>query len=375
MTQIGDKLRRAREEKGYDFQRVAEETRIAKHYLAALEAEDFSVFPGDPYAIGFLRNYAEYLGLDSNELAASFRTIRIQEQPVPIQELIPARRTNPLVFVVVALVVVVLALAAYLVFGRGKDDPGASLSAPHVPVEYRMDAPSIEKRLWAGDSILVSVGSETWKVVLSDLGDGAIFDTPMGQRRLSLGEETAIDFDKNGQPDLRILLTDLDKKNSSRGANLRLSLIGTFPQVAPATDAAVPATGSPQAAAATAEGAAGMTASQTAPREGAIFEGQKSSYPFVVSISFRAPCMFRYEVDKRDRDERYYAKGDTVSINANNMVRLWASNAQAAVVLVQASGGKTSAIDLGDPGEVAVKRIAWTQNDNGSYTLSLFDVD
>ncbi|MEI6386392.1 MAG: helix-turn-helix transcriptional regulator [Spirochaetota bacterium] len=375
MTQIGDKLRRAREEKGFDFERVAEETRIAKHYLAALEEEDFSVFPGDPYAIGFLRNYAEFLGLDSNELAASFRTIRIQEQPVPIQQLIPARRTNPLVFVVVALALVVAALAAFLMFGRGKGDPGASLSAPHVPTEYRMDAPSIEKRLWAGDSMLVSVGSETWKVVLAVLGDGAIFDTPMGQRRLSLGEETAIDFDKNGQPDLRILLTDLDKKNSSRGANLRFSLIGASPQVAPTAPATASAAGSPQAATATAEGSAGQGPSQTVPREGAIFEGQKSSYPFVVSVSFRAPCMFRYEVDKRDRDERYYAKGDTVSINANNMVRLWASNAQAAVVLVQASGGKTSAIDLGDPGEVAVKRIAWTQNDNGSYTLSLFDVD
>ena len=85
--------------------------------------------------------------------------------------------------------------------------------------------------------------------------------------------------------------------------------------------------------------------------------------------------MFRYEVDKRDRDERYYQKGDTISINANNAVKLWASNAQSAAVVVQASGGKTAEIDLGNSGEIAVKRIAWIQTDSGGYALSLFEVD
>ena len=68
MTPIGEQLRAARERKGLTLDRVADETNIAKRYLAGLEAEDFTVFPGDPYVIGFLRNYADYLGLASDEL-------------------------------------------------------------------------------------------------------------------------------------------------------------------------------------------------------------------------------------------------------------------------------------------------------------------
>jgi hypothetical protein len=85
--------------------------------------------------------------------------------------------------------------------------------------------------------------------------------------------------------------------------------------------------------------------------------------------------MFRYEVDKRDRDERYYRKGDTVTVNAQNSLRLWASNAQAVKLTVQASGGKSADLDIGGAGEIAVKRIAWTQGDSGGWVLGASEVD
>jgi hypothetical protein len=106
-----------------------------------------------------------------------------------------------------------------------------------------------------------------------------------------------------------------------------------------------------------------------------LFESGKTPYPFVVSVTFRGSCMFRYEVDKRDRDERYYRKGETVTVNANNSLRIWASNAQTVKMTVQASGGKSADLEIGGPGEVAVKRIAWTQGDSGTWILGASDVD
>jgi hypothetical protein len=85
--------------------------------------------------------------------------------------------------------------------------------------------------------------------------------------------------------------------------------------------------------------------------------------------------MLRYEVDKRDRDERYYRKGETVTVNAQNSLKLWASNAQAVKLTIQASGGKSADLDIGGAGEVAVKRIAWAQGDSGSWILGASDVD
>ena len=95
----------------------------------------------------------------------------------------------------------------------------------------------------------------------------------------------------------------------------------------------------------------------------------------MVSVAFRGSCLFRYEADKRDRDERYYRKGEALTVNASNSVKLWASNAQSTKLSILASGGKSSELYLGGAGEVAVKRLSWAQTEAGTWALSASDVD
>ena len=83
MDSFGDRLRESRESQSYTLDHIARDTRISKRYLQALEKEDFSVFPGETYLIGFLRNYTQYLGLDSDEFLTLYRNIKIQEQGRP----------------------------------------------------------------------------------------------------------------------------------------------------------------------------------------------------------------------------------------------------------------------------------------------------
>jgi len=378
MSPIGETLRAARDQKGLTLERVAEETNIAKRYLAALEAEDFSVFPGDPYAIGFLRNYADYLGLPADEYAAAFKNMRIQEQPVPIQDLIPRRRMPPIVLGGIgALCVLLLVGAGWLIFrSRSSGSMETTASPDRVPVEYALDTPRAEKRLFEGDSLIIASGAEKYKIVLAKISDAVNLDTPLGAMRLGLGEEGTIDFDKNGEPDLIILVGDFAKKDPSRGALMRFAGPGAT-EAAKASDVAAPTShGAPAAPAAEApQPPPPEPAPSASSKNSVLFEAAKSPYPFVVSVTFRGPCLFRYEVDRRDRDERYYHKGETITINANNAVKVWASNAQSTKVVVQASGGKSSDVDLGGAGEVAVKRIAWTQGESGVYALNVFDVD
>ena len=84
MEALGEKLKTTREQKGFTFDQIARDTNITRRYLEALEKEDFSQFPGEPYLLGFLRNYGEYLGLDVQELISAYRTIKLQEQPIPV---------------------------------------------------------------------------------------------------------------------------------------------------------------------------------------------------------------------------------------------------------------------------------------------------
>ncbi len=66
-------LRRARENHGQDVRSVAQVLRIRQAYLEALESGSFDKLPGTAYALGFLRTYAEYLGLNANNIVDRFK--------------------------------------------------------------------------------------------------------------------------------------------------------------------------------------------------------------------------------------------------------------------------------------------------------------
>ncbi|WP_162913235.1 helix-turn-helix domain-containing protein [Rhodospirillaceae bacterium SYSU D60014] len=70
---VGDLLRRTREGFGQDIDAVAMQLRIRNNYLRAIETGRFRDLPGSTYAVGFVRTYAEYLGLDAQEVLRRFR--------------------------------------------------------------------------------------------------------------------------------------------------------------------------------------------------------------------------------------------------------------------------------------------------------------
>ena len=91
MFEIGHSLREARERQGLGYPEIELATKIRAKYIRALEEEDFDAIPGDAYTRGFLRSYAEYLGLDGDvyvdEYASRFQT-SWRDEP-------PARRERP----------------------------------------------------------------------------------------------------------------------------------------------------------------------------------------------------------------------------------------------------------------------------------------
>ena len=64
MFEIGNSLREARMRRQIDFPQAEAAIKIRGKYLRALEDEQFEVLPAETYVKGFLRTYAEYLGLD-----------------------------------------------------------------------------------------------------------------------------------------------------------------------------------------------------------------------------------------------------------------------------------------------------------------------
>ena len=84
MFEIGNSLREARLRQGLDLPRVETDTKIRSKYLRALEEEKFAVLPAETYVKGFLRTYAEYLGLDGQLYVDEFNSrFARDEEPQP----------------------------------------------------------------------------------------------------------------------------------------------------------------------------------------------------------------------------------------------------------------------------------------------------
>ena len=73
MQTIGQKLKQAREAKRLTLEKVFEAIRIRVPYLQALESDDLSAMPSPVQARGYLRNYAEFLGLNFDQLLEEMR--------------------------------------------------------------------------------------------------------------------------------------------------------------------------------------------------------------------------------------------------------------------------------------------------------------
>ncbi|MFA9558018.1 helix-turn-helix domain-containing protein [Evansella sp. AB-rgal1] len=73
MSELGARLKAAREEKGYSLEELQVKTKIQKRYLIAIEEGDFSRLPGDFYARAFVKSYADVVGIPAEVLFEEHR--------------------------------------------------------------------------------------------------------------------------------------------------------------------------------------------------------------------------------------------------------------------------------------------------------------
>src|SRR5512139_333201 len=86
MTDIGSQLRAAREAQDLTLEQAFKATRIKQSFLEAIEANQFQALPGMVQARGFVRSYANFLGLDGEHLASLLdadKTVKTDIRPMP----------------------------------------------------------------------------------------------------------------------------------------------------------------------------------------------------------------------------------------------------------------------------------------------------
>lgn len=160
MPALGERFRAAREARGLSLSDVSEQIRIRSVYLAAIEEDNWSAIGAPVYVRGFLRTYARFLGLDPEEVVATFNSAPVSSQPIPAAperisrsaHMAPERsqeqgsRGAPLIWAAAVVAVLLVAFVVYNEFtmhGRSAPASVASETAtPALPSNSPSEGPS-----------------------------------------------------------------------------------------------------------------------------------------------------------------------------------------------------------------------------------------
>ena len=128
---IGGFLQAVRWRRDLTLDDLAERTRIAKSHLQAIEDADYSALPSRPFAIGYVRSYAEMLGVDGEAAVARFKAEAPDHgeplrNPVGVQH--ENSRRNPLILAAIVLLIcgVIAWNVAQRAMGAGAPPPSTS---------------------------------------------------------------------------------------------------------------------------------------------------------------------------------------------------------------------------------------------------------
>jgi cytoskeleton protein RodZ len=139
MFEIGRSLREARTRRGLDLPQIERDTHIRGKYIVALEDEEFDALPGPAYAKGFLRTYADYLDLDSQQFIDEYNSRFTDEEHLGPPQLVKIRRRRrPGAW----LVAVPIAAALVALIGW-QVSRGGGHRAAHTPTSTRQDTTSV----------------------------------------------------------------------------------------------------------------------------------------------------------------------------------------------------------------------------------------
>ncbi len=151
MFEIGNSLREARSRRQIELPQAELATKIRVKYLRALEEERFETLPSQTYVKGFLRTYADYLGLDGQLYVDEFNSRYVagdDGDARPRRSTVrPERRTRRIETSIVLVAVALVGIVTLVVVGAWQTSGSSGKKAtttktPHVHKRHTLSTPS-----------------------------------------------------------------------------------------------------------------------------------------------------------------------------------------------------------------------------------------
>lgn len=217
METVGELLRAEREKKGLSIKEIETAISIRALYINAIEEGNYTIVPGEVYLKGFIRNYANYLGLDGKEMVASYRLAQqpvvpnIVDTPVePPMETRTSTNNNSKKLLIISILAICVAGSAWWVLGN-QTPAKEPLEAKQVQPAPVPTVPIATQPVAVQNNPVVIVAKYTEKCWTSVVADGKqIYEgTPQNgetitweaQKNLTItaGNASGIDITYNGQ--------------------------------------------------------------------------------------------------------------------------------------------------------------------------------
>lgn len=209
LASFGEELRREREIRGISLKEIADATKISKRFLEAIERNDHQTLPAPVFTRGFVREYARYLGLNSEEMVnrynfAAASDDRIEKPPqiekypqTPVRDITPKpppKRGIPPAYarvnrnaIAITLIVVALAGVGYWAVQYKRDRDAAAEAAPLVVATSSAAVPApLQPAAAADDSNLrlaIEVLDNAWVTLEADGKTVINAEMTQGERR------------------------------------------------------------------------------------------------------------------------------------------------------------------------------------------------
>jgi cytoskeleton protein RodZ len=140
---VGETLRNAREARGLEIEAISQAIHIRPVQLKAIEENDVDSLPGMTYAVGFVRSYANFLGLNGAEIVHRFKAEQ-GHSPAPSnlafpEPIVESRVPDPMMVGVGAFLAVVI-LVVWTIYSNMSGGDSASTEVPPPPAEMAAEA-------------------------------------------------------------------------------------------------------------------------------------------------------------------------------------------------------------------------------------------
>jgi hypothetical protein len=384
MNQIGPVFREARIKSGKTIEDATKETKIARKYLNAIENEDFDVFPGETYLLGFLRNYASFLGLDPDEMVLKYRDYKIQEQPAPIEQLTARPKSVKKKVLAVLVPILVISVSLYVFFTQTKTTKSVSPVQKEKVEEKKEPASSKDKDVTVfeeeeviqsfhkGDIIEVAQRNKKYTISIDEINGNLDFSIGTIPFTLSTEERVEVDFDRDGRKDLLMRVNQIGEGevNITLKKLYKTDLLET--EISPSQK--------------TSEG---FETVQTGPPEVVIIREDDilSSIPVAPKTGFQIltsyektdistfvksmnTTYFGYIIDDGNKKGELLRSGEELSFTAKDTLRMMIANTQGIKIEIN-----NVSVSLGNSGSVVAKIVRWYRDseNNDLYHLIIDD--